>query len=239
MIEGAFGGNPVWLAEWLCEEISLAPGMQVLDLGCGRAKSSIFLTREFDVDVVAADLWIDPNENRRRIAEAGLENRITPLRVDARHLPLAHGTFDAIVAFDSYQYFGTDCLYLPYVAQFLKVGGVLAFASAGLTHDFNGPVPDHLKRFWIPSTWCIRTAAWWADHWGRTGLLDLRFADTLEDGWRHWLQWAEAIDSSDWYLETLKQDAGRYLGYIRVAATKRPDTPHLLYDLSTGEPVNS
>jgi cyclopropane fatty-acyl-phospholipid synthase-like methyltransferase len=36
--------------------MNLQPGMRVLDLGCGRALSSIFLHREFGLQVWAADL---------------------------------------------------------------------------------------------------------------------------------------------------------------------------------------
>lgn len=41
--------NALWLCEWLTEALALKPGMRVLDLGCGRAMSSIFLRREFGV----------------------------------------------------------------------------------------------------------------------------------------------------------------------------------------------
>ena len=67
MFETGMGPNALWLTEALCEGLELAPGMRVLDLGCGRAASSIFLAREFDVRVWAADLWIEPAENWTRI----------------------------------------------------------------------------------------------------------------------------------------------------------------------------
>ncbi len=43
------GANSVWLVDWLTSVLDLKPGMNVLDLGCGRAASSIFLAREYDV----------------------------------------------------------------------------------------------------------------------------------------------------------------------------------------------
>jgi cyclopropane fatty-acyl-phospholipid synthase-like methyltransferase len=43
------GANSVWLTEWLSESVQLRSGMRVLDLGCGRGASSIFLHREFGV----------------------------------------------------------------------------------------------------------------------------------------------------------------------------------------------
>ncbi len=49
-------------AERFAKEVA-APGLRVLDLGCGRASSSIFLCREFGVQVWAADLWFSASEN--------------------------------------------------------------------------------------------------------------------------------------------------------------------------------
>ncbi|GAB4014362.1 SAM-dependent methyltransferase [Spirosoma koreense] len=50
------GANPLWLTEWLAQALDLQPGLRVLDLGCGRAMSSIFLHHKFGVQVWAVDL---------------------------------------------------------------------------------------------------------------------------------------------------------------------------------------
>src|SRR5271170_1858967 len=76
---GAGGANALWLTEWLCELLDLRPGMRVLDLGCGRAMSSIFLHREFGVEVWAADLWFSASENLQRIRDAGAESGVFPI----------------------------------------------------------------------------------------------------------------------------------------------------------------
>jgi ubiquinone/menaquinone biosynthesis C-methylase UbiE len=61
VIANASGGaNALWLTEWLTTALDLRPGMRVLDLGCGRAASSIFLRREFGVEVWATDLGDGP-----------------------------------------------------------------------------------------------------------------------------------------------------------------------------------
>jgi len=57
------GPNSLWLTEWLCEAIDLKPNMRVLDLGCGKAISSVFLAKEFGVQVWAYDLWIKATDN--------------------------------------------------------------------------------------------------------------------------------------------------------------------------------
>src|SRR5690242_19065547 len=67
VLAGVSGGaNPLWLTEWLAEALDLRPGMRVLDLGCGRAMSSVFLCRELGAQVWATDLWFSASENLRR-----------------------------------------------------------------------------------------------------------------------------------------------------------------------------
>jgi cyclopropane fatty-acyl-phospholipid synthase-like methyltransferase len=96
--------NPLWMTEWLTEAIPLRAGMRVLDLGCGRAASSIFLHREFGVQVWATDLWFSASENLERIRDAGAGEGVVPIHADARSLPFAAGFFDAIVSIDSFFY---------------------------------------------------------------------------------------------------------------------------------------
>src|SRR5947208_15662933 len=117
------GANSLWLTEWLATALKLQSGMRVLDLGCGRASSSIFLRREFGVQVWAADLWFSPSENLQRICDAGVEDGVFPIRVDARSLPFAAEFFDVIVSIDSFVYYGKDDLYLSNLARFVKPGG--------------------------------------------------------------------------------------------------------------------
>src|SRR3974390_26475 len=91
------GANPLWLTEWLAAALDLRPGMRGLDLGCGRAMSSIFLRREFGVQVWATDLWFSASENLQRIQDAGVEDGVFPIQADARSLPFAAEFFEAVV----------------------------------------------------------------------------------------------------------------------------------------------
>src|SRR2546422_8321834 len=138
------GANALWLTEWLAAALDLRPGMRVLDLGCGRASSSIFLHREFRVQVWATDLWFSASENIQRIRDAGVEDGVFPIHADARSLPFAPEFFDAIVCIDSFPYFGTDDLYLNYLAHFVKPGGQIGIAGAGLVREIEGAVPENL-----------------------------------------------------------------------------------------------
>src|SRR6186997_2084664 len=91
------GANSLWITEWLTSALDLRPGMRVLDLGCGRAASSIFMRREFGVQVWATDLWFSADENARRTRDAAVQDGVFPIHADARSLPFGPDFFDAIV----------------------------------------------------------------------------------------------------------------------------------------------
>lgn len=216
------GANALWLAEWLAAALDLRAGMRILDLGCGRAATSIFLRREYGVQVWATDLWFSASENLERIRAAEVEDGVFPLHADARSLPFAGDFFDAIVCIDSFPYFGSDDLYLNYLAHFVKPGGALGIAGAGLVQEIAAAVPDHLRGWWTQDLWALHSAAWWRRHWERTGIVDVATADTMPDGWQWWLQWQKAVAPDNAAeIQAIEADAGRYLGYVRVVGRRR------------------
>ncbi len=165
--------NPLWLTAWLSKGLNIKPGMRVLDLGCGRAMSSIFLSREFGVEVWAVDLWFSVIDNLQRIRDAGVEKSVFPIHSDARSLSFAFEFFDAIISIDSFIYYGTDNQYLNYLAHFVKPGGQIGFAGSGLIKEINGKIPSHLKEWWTPNLWSLHSADWWCNKWERTGIMDI------------------------------------------------------------------
>jgi SAM-dependent methyltransferase len=248
--EGGMGSNPLWMAEWLSERLELQPGMRVLDLGCGYAKSSIFLAKEFGAEVWAADLWVPASDNWQRIRKEGLTDRVFPLHCDARSLPFAAEFFDAIVALDCYPYFGTDDLYLNYLVQFVKPGGPVGIAGAGLIGEMSSPVPEHLREFWTQDLWAVHSAAWWRQHWERTGLLEIETADTMPGGWKLWSHWHRYIAPYNTAeIAAVEADAGKHLGYVRLVGRRRagikleeyawPDTLRaMLQDVQKNSPTS-
>jgi len=220
--ENGFGGNALWQTEWLCERLDLRPGMRVLDLGCDRAKSSVFLAREFGVEVWATELWVSPSENYERIRDAELIGRVFPLRADAHKLPYAEKFFDVITAHDCYSYYGTDDLYLNYLVQFVKPCGQIGIAGAGLAQEISPPLPAHLEPIWSQDFWCLHSAGWWRHHWSRTGLVDVELADNMPDAsevWTHWQRQNSPENTIE--IEAVEHDAGRHLTYIRMIACRR------------------
>lgn len=233
VIANEMGPNALWLTEWLCRAMDLQAGMRVLDMGCGRALSSVFLAREFGVRVWANDLWIAAAANWERICAAGLRDQICPIHAEAHALPYAEGFFDAIVSIDSYQYYGTDDLYLGYFSKYVAPGGQIGIVVPGLMRPFEGPPPEHLTRpqangsaFWAEDCWSIHTRDYWHNLWSRSSLVDVELAETMPDGWRLWLRWEQAHDASGQWRRpseagVLADDQGRYLGFVRMVARRR------------------
>jgi len=244
LLENQMGPNALWLLEWLLADLPLSPGMRVLDLGCGKALTSIFMAKEFGVQVWAADLWISPDHNRKRAEAAGVGQSVFPLRAEAHALPFPDNFFDVVVSIDAYQYFGTDVLYLGYLLRFLRPGGLVGFASPGLTQSFT-VVPKHLARcqsngkpFWEDECWSFKTADWWYGHWRKNSNIDDIRVDTLEDGWRHWRDFEKVLEAtgkspfpSD--AEALEKDRGEYIGFVRAVAKRTGGAGVNLYDPAT------
>ena len=239
ILAGVSGGaNPLWLTEWLAEALELKPGLRVLDLGCGRAMSSVFLRREFGVQVWAVDLWFSASENIQRVRDAGVDDGVFPIQADARRLPFPEGFFDAVVSIDSFMYYGTDDLYLNYLARFVKPGGPIGIAVAAFQQEIHDTVPEHLAEWWATeSPYFLHSADWWGQHWRRTRILDLVQADSMPDGWRYWLEWLRLISPENTKeIEAIEADAGRTFGYVRAVGHRRADAS--LFDPAMSFPAD-
>lgn len=232
VLKGWMGPNVLWLTEWLCGKMDLKPGMKVLDMGCGKAHSSIFLAKEFGVQVWANDLWVTAAENWERVKEAGLEDSIYPVHAEAHALPYAENFFDAIVSLDSYQYYGTDELYLPYLIKFLKPGGEIGIVVPGLTQEITGEVPEHLLKpagnrpvFWADDCWSFHSPAWWQRHWSKLSVIQGVKTEHLPDAVKDWIQYENACDLAGTLIfpsevPNLEEDGGRWLSLVGVTGRR-------------------
>jgi SAM-dependent methyltransferase len=226
VLENLMGPNVLWLTEALSQVMSLKPGMRVLDMGCGRAISSIFLAKEFGLQVWATDLWISASDNWQRVSAAGVTNQVFPIHAEAHALPFAEGFFDALVSLDAYHYFGTDDLYLGYYSRFVQTGGQIGIVVPGLRREFTDGLPAHLAPYWAWDFWSFHSPEWWRHHWEKTGKVAVTLADSIPNGWQHWLKWQEVCliqgcvaDQQE--ADMLRVDAGRNLGFTRVVARKK------------------
>lgn len=215
------GPNPLWMLEDLATDLDLRPGMRVLDLGSGKGATSVFLAREYGVDVVAADWWVPAAEARAVFAAAGVADRVEAVHAEAHQLPFPPESFDAIVSVDAFEYFGTADSYLPYLVGFLRPGGQLGMATPGMTVEVRelGAIPAHIKEVfgWEAIAW--HTPEWWRFQWEITELVTVTAARLQTDGWEDWLRWSRHTGSAP-VVAVLEEDRGRYLSFVLISARK-------------------
>jgi cyclopropane fatty-acyl-phospholipid synthase-like methyltransferase len=222
--ENWMGPNPLWLLEELCEHIALKPGMKVLDMGCGKGVTSIFLAKEFGVTVFATDLWISSTENLRRFEEAGVAERVFPIHAEAHALPYAEGFFDAAISIDSYQYFGADETYFPCTySKLVRTGGQFGIVVPGLTREFDKGYPDTLKEHWVGEMFSFHSKHWWRHLWEKTEIVEITACYDMEEPkeiWQSWAKWAkENLGFND--VEFLNADTHNDIALIVMSAIKQ------------------
>lgn len=216
--------HPLWLLEKLCEHLDLKPGMKVLDMGCGKGLTSVFLAREFGVTVFANDLWISPTENLRRFEAAGVTDRVFPIHAEAHALPYAEGFFDAAISIDSYQYFGADELYFPCTfSKLVRPGGQLGIVVPGLTREFDKGYPETLKELWAGELFSFHSSMWWRRLWEKTGLAEITACYDMADPkeiWRPWATWSrDHLGFND--VDFLDADTEDDLALIVMSAVRK------------------
>jgi SAM-dependent methyltransferase len=226
VVELEMGPHPLWQLEDLLETIELAPGMRVLDLGSGRGATSVFLAREFGVEVVACDLWVPADEAAAVFAAAGLAGSVKAMNADVRRLPFAPEEFDAIVSVDAFEYFGTDIHILPLLLRVLRTEGQIGFSTPALRADpYDAGIPPDVFEIFGYEAAAWHSPEWWRRHWELSGLVDDVQARWQPGGRDDWLVWTRAVgdakgDRSAAMLELLEHDEDERLGFALISACK-------------------
>lgn len=228
----SMGENVLFNLESLTKSLDLKPGMRVLDLGCGKAISSIFLAKEFGVAVWAVDNAISASDNYQRILDAGCEKNVIPLEADARALPFAEEYFDVVIVVDSYTYFGTDEKYLPYIARFLKPDGYLAIVDVCFTKEIDTleQVPDFLRDDYQKYWYFIHTIDWWRKLWEKTGLVHIEAAQELEEAQHVREQYVkdyEKQEEQDPFAKALQLDKQHFISFFKLIGRRTKKTAYL------------
>ena len=190
------GGGALYLAARMVRTLRLKRGDVVLDLGCGKGATSIFLARRFGVKVIAVDLWHPAAVLSDRFTARGLRQEIVPLHLDVtRELPFAENYFDAIFSMNSFSFYGGTCEFLRHLLKHLKPGGQLAVGGEVLSDEFTAeqlahppyeyafklPPPNEKVDVFADDFSKQHTPRWWQDLFAVSGLLEVTGCHELED----------------------------------------------------------
>lgn len=219
------GPNPVKLEEELLLNHRIPDGAVVCDLGSGQGLTSVFLAKEYGFTVYAADLWSDPEENRKFFDAMGLDReQIVPVKADATALPFEKEFFDAVVSTDSYNYFGRDGRYLDEkLLPFVKCGGYIYIAVPGMKKDCHDALPPELLLSWTPEQLdYLHDVDYWREIVGKcqgAEVLSVQEMESNEEVWADWLKQENEYAVSD--RKSMEAGGGKYLNFIAIVLRKK------------------
>ena len=223
--EKIMGPNPVKLEEELLRDHRIPDGAVVCDLGSGQGLTSVFLAKEYGFTVYAADLWSDPEENRRFFDQMGLSReQIIPVKADAADLPFETAFFDAVVSTDSYNYFGRDERYLDEkLLPFVKPGGYLYIAIPGMKKDCHDNLPQELLLSWTPEQLDYLHDV---DYWTKivrqcsgADVISVKEMESNEEVWADWLK--QENEYAVGYRKAMEAGGGKYLNFVSIVLRKK------------------
>jgi cyclopropane-fatty-acyl-phospholipid synthase len=144
----------------VCRKLGLAPGMRLLDVGCGWGSLALHAAGRYGADVVGITLSAEQaGLARRRVAEAGLAERVTIRVQDYRDV--ADGPFEAISSIGMAEHVGRDRMpeYVDVLVRALRPGGrLLNHAIAWAGQDTGGPDDSFITRYVFPDGELLRLA---------------------------------------------------------------------------------
>lgn len=219
------GPNPVKLEEELLLNHNIPNGAIVCDLGSGQGLTSVFLAKEYGFTVYAADLWSDPEENRKFFDAMGVDReQIIPVKADAADLPFEKEFFDAVVSVDSYNYFGRDEHYLDEkLLPFIKSGGYIYIAIPGMKRDCHDNLPQELLLSWTPEQLdYMHDIEYWSRMVGKckdANVLSVKEMESNEEVWADWLMQDNEYAVGD--RKSMEAGGGKYLNFIAIVMRKK------------------
>ena len=225
LLKKIMGPNPIKLQEELLADHHIPESAVVCDLGSGQGLTSVFLAKEYGFVVYAADLWSDPEENRRFFDEMGLDhNQIIPVKADATDLPFEKEFFDAVVSTDSYNYFGRDGQYLDdKLLPFVKKGGYIYIVVPGMKKDCHNQLPPELLLSWTPEQLdYIHDTDYWTNiirQCNDADVISIQEMESNEECWDDWLMQDNEYAVGD--RKAMEAGGGKYLNFIAIVLRKK------------------
>ncbi len=223
--ENIMGPNPMKLLEELMEKHPLPKGATVMDLGCGRGVTSIFLAKEYGLHVFATDLWISPTENKQRFDQMGLtKNEIIPIKGEAHDLPYAEEFFDAVISIDSYHYFGLDKHYLgKHLLPLVKHGGHLLLVVPGFKQDIHHNLPEEFFLSWTAEDLeTFHDCAYWRNILEYTKGIEIISIEEMEGNEECWNDWhACENEYAVGDRKAMNAGAGKYMNFIAMVLRRK------------------
>lgn len=195
----------------------------ILDLGCGKGLTGLFIANETNATVYANDLWVSAEENAVRFKEWGMEGIMIPSCEDADRLSFDTETFDAVISIDSYHYFaGKEGFFEEKILPFVKKGGYVLIAIPGMKEEFEGQQESLIKDWLGNECNLFHSCNWWKNIIGNSEdieSVDVWEMSNAELAWNEWLKQDHSFAEGDrvFYDSIIK----KYTTFVGIAVKKK------------------
>ena len=219
------GPNSVRLLAEMLEKCPIDEGLRILDLGCGKGLTSLFLAKETKAQVYAVDLWVSATENYEQFKKWDVDKSVIPLHSDANDLPFANEFFDVVVTIDSFHYFAAQPRFFEQkILPLLKPKGVAIIVMPGLKEEIHGKEPEVILE-WLDGKeseyHLFHSRDWWLKHIGQSDdfkvLMDFDLK-SFDEAWQDWFLSRHELALHD--EEFFKKGIGKYLSTVALVIQK-------------------
>jgi len=125
----------------------------------------------------------------------------------------------------SFLYYGTDDQYLSYLVQFLKPGGYIGVVDIAFARNIRSieDAPEYLRPQFEKHWSYVHTIDWWAEHWQKTGLVDMECAELLpesKDLLQDYVKERPQEQEEDSIMRAVRQDRDNLIALFCLVARK-------------------
>ena len=156
----SFGQDPRW-RRLLVSRIDAGPEDTVLDVATGTAAVALELARRTGCRVVGLDQSAEMlAEGRRRVAAAGLGDRIELVQGEAERLPFDDASFDGLTFTYLLRYVVDPEATLGELARVVRPGATIAMLEFGLPRGLARPAWELWVRLGLPAAGALISPGW-------------------------------------------------------------------------------
>lgn len=154
------GQDPRW-RRFLVSRLDVGPEHTVLDVATGTGAVAIELARRTGCRVVGLDQSREMLEaGRRRVADAGLDDRIELVEGTAERLPFADASFDGLTFTYLLRYVDDPAATIRELARVVRPGGTMAMLEFGVPRGPARPAWELYVRAGLPVLGAVVSPGW-------------------------------------------------------------------------------
>jgi demethylmenaquinone methyltransferase / 2-methoxy-6-polyprenyl-1,4-benzoquinol methylase len=156
----SFGQDPRW-RRFLVSRMDVGPADTVLDVATGTAAVAIELVRRKGCRVVGLDQSREMlDSGRRRVAAAGLQDRIELVEGTAERLPFGDESFDGLTFTYLLRYVDDPAATMRELARVVRAGATIAMLEFGVPRGPARPLWELYVRAGLPALGALVSPGW-------------------------------------------------------------------------------